>query len=59
MHPNIPGPYETKLKIALRRVELMLMALMAPEFVVTWAMRQWIVARRLAKERHESEFVER
>lgn len=49
VHPNIPGPDETTLMIMLRRLKLMLMALLAPEFVVVWAMRQWFVAYRLKK----------
>jgi hypothetical protein len=56
IHPNIPGPDDSSLKIALRRVKLMVMALVAPELVVGWAMRQWCVARTLAK-KHRSKFV--
>src|ERR1700730_3906871 len=56
MHPNISGPYEKWHRIALRRVGLMTAALIAPEFVVVWAMRQRIVARRLAEE-HQGENV--
>jgi hypothetical protein len=47
IHPNIPGPDEGWLKVALRRVHLMLCALSAPELIIAWAMRQRIVARRL------------
>jgi hypothetical protein len=49
LHPNIPGPDESTLKITLRRVKLMAMALIAPELVVVWAMRQWLVSRTLAE----------
>jgi len=49
LHPNIPGPDDSRLRIFLRRVELMVLALIAPEFVVLWAMRQWLVSRRLTE----------
>ncbi|TDL14490.1 hypothetical protein BD410DRAFT_845987 [Rickenella mellea] len=50
IHPNIPAPYESSFEIGLRRLGVVIMALIAPELVIMWAMRQWIVARRLAKE---------
>lgn len=37
------------MKGKLRRVQFMVMALIAPELVVVWAMRQWLVAHRLAQ----------
>ena len=49
VHPNIPGPEERWIKIASRRVGIMLMAIIAPEVVMTWALRQWFTARRLAR----------
>src|ERR1700691_4954496 len=48
LHPNIPSPGDSPLRIALRRAKLMVMALIAPELIVLWAMRQWLVSRRLA-----------
>jgi hypothetical protein len=49
IHPNVPGPDEKWLKVALRRVGLMVGTLIAPELIIAWAMRQRIAARRLAK----------
>ena len=49
LHPNIPGPDDSSLEIAFRGVKLMVIALIAPELVVQWAMRQWLVSPRLAK----------
>jgi hypothetical protein len=49
VHPNIPGPHDTSLTIALRRVKVMVLALIAPELVILWAIRQWFVASRLAE----------
>jgi hypothetical protein len=58
LHPNIPGPHEQRAKPALRRVGLMVLALIAPELVISWAMRQRVAAGRLAAE-HKSEFVKK
>lgn len=46
LHPNIPNP---EVVVTLRRVKITGMALLTPELVVMWAMRQWFVARRLAE----------
>jgi len=48
MHPNIPSPDERWPRIALRRVGLMLLSLIAPEAIVAWALRQRQVAVELA-----------
>lgn len=56
VHPNVPGPDDTWFTINLRHVELMLLAIIAPEAVILWAMRQWVFARKFAKQ-HESAFV--
>ena len=45
LHPNIPGPDDSSLEIAFRGVKLMVIALIAPELVVQWAMRQWLVSQ--------------
>jgi hypothetical protein len=56
VHPNIPNAEDKWFTTALRRLQLMVMALIAPEFVILWAMRQWLAACSLAKE-HKSAFV--
>jgi hypothetical protein len=56
MHPNIPNAEENWFTTVLRRLQLMVMALIAPEIVILWAMRQWFAARALAK-KHKSMFV--
>jgi hypothetical protein len=48
MHPNIPGPDERWPRIAVRRVGLMLLALIVPEATVSWALRQRGLAVNLA-----------
>ena len=49
IHPNIPAPNESSLRIFLRRLELMFWAVIAPEMIITWALRQWSGARHLEK----------
>ena len=52
VHPNIPRPDDSLIKKALRRLELMLWSIFAPELVIYWAAKQWLAARRLAKTYH-------
>ncbi|KZT19406.1 hypothetical protein NEOLEDRAFT_1142071 [Neolentinus lepideus HHB14362 ss-1] len=49
IHPNIPDQREGQVRRFFRRTRLMIMAVIAPELVIVWATRQWLVARRLAK----------
>ena len=49
IHPNIPAPDESSWRIFLRRLELMFWAVIAPEMIITWALRQWLGAQRLEK----------
>jgi len=49
LHMNIPGRNTKWYMIALRKAGVMLLALIAPEIVIMWAMRQWLVAHRIAK----------
>ncbi|KAG2353828.1 hypothetical protein BDR07DRAFT_1465403 [Suillus spraguei] len=56
IHPNIPSPKDSPLRILWRRLGIMIMALIAPELIVTWAMRQWFSARRVTKQFKESEY---
>lgn len=60
VHPNIPHPTTPSAKISrlretvncfLHRLMLMMMALIAPELIIIWAMRQYLAARRLAESR--------
>jgi hypothetical protein len=54
VHPNIPDPDEAWPKVTLRRVGLMLATLVVPEAIISWALRQRLAARKLAKD-HEGE----
>ena len=49
VHPNIPGPNESSWRIYLRRLELMFWTVIGPEFIISWAFRQWLGARELEK----------
>ena len=49
IHPNIPGPNISRWVIFLRRVRLIFVAMVAPEAVMMWAMKQWIAAYKLGK----------
>ena len=49
VHPNIPGSDESWWRIFLRRLELMFWSAFAPEMIITWALRQWLGARKLKK----------
>ena len=49
VHPNIPSPNESRWRIFFRRLELMFWAVIGPEMIITWALRQWLSARRIEK----------
>ncbi|KAG1844516.1 hypothetical protein DFJ58DRAFT_27193 [Suillus subalutaceus] len=45
IHPNILSPKDSPYGILRRQLGIIIMALIAPELIVTWAMRQWFSAR--------------
>ncbi|KAF9008016.1 hypothetical protein BDQ17DRAFT_1237610 [Cyathus striatus] len=47
VHPNMPSPGDEWWKILWRRLKTMYWALMTPELVLTWAVRQLIGARKI------------
>lgn len=47
IHPNIPDPNEGNIRRAIRRIELMLWALISPELIIFWALNQWTSARAI------------
>ncbi|KAF9457847.1 hypothetical protein BDZ94DRAFT_1272093, partial [Collybia nuda] len=50
VHPNVPDPEHGLVKLALHRLGLMLLSIIAPEIVVLWALRQRMVAQQLRKD---------
>ncbi|KAJ7847934.1 hypothetical protein B0H14DRAFT_2356928, partial [Mycena olivaceomarginata] len=49
VHPNIPYPNDRAVIVALRNARTMVIALIAPEFIVLAAMRQWLASRDIAE----------
>ena len=50
IHPNIPGMDESRFIVMSRRLFIMVMALVAPELIITWAARQYFSARSTAED---------
>lgn len=50
IRPNMPNPGEHWTAGALRRLQFLVLGLIAPELLTTWALRQWIVARKIRAE---------
>ncbi|KAJ7187256.1 hypothetical protein C8R46DRAFT_1207215 [Mycena filopes] len=51
VHPNLPAPHRGPLKATLRRLGMMLVAVIAPELIVFFAARQLVAARQFAHPR--------
>ncbi|KAF8998976.1 hypothetical protein BDQ17DRAFT_1247126 [Cyathus striatus] len=47
IHPNAPDPAEEDWKAIWRRFKIMYASLMAPELALTWAVRQFLGARKI------------
>ncbi|KAG1730952.1 uncharacterized protein EDB91DRAFT_737689 [Suillus paluster] len=56
VHPNIPGVGDGKFAIASRRLLVMVMVLIAPELIITWAAAQFFSARAAAKDFNDCAF---
>lgn len=54
IHRNIPGPNQTWISIHLDWVKIIVLALLVPEWVLAWAVRQFINARCIAAELEEA-----
>lgn len=50
IHPNIPSPTDTRWIILKRRIVTALCALVAPEAITLWALRQRFAAGRIARD---------
>ncbi|TFK70478.1 hypothetical protein BDN72DRAFT_535855 [Pluteus cervinus] len=49
LHPNVPDPKATNWQRIYGRLKITFYALIAPEAVIWWALRQWYGARKIAK----------
>ncbi|KAF8169803.1 hypothetical protein BJ912DRAFT_1048178 [Pholiota molesta] len=50
IHPNIPAPTDSWWTCFKRQIVTMIYALLAPELITTWALRQRLAARRIRNE---------
>ena len=50
VHPNVPSPKAKWLHAVLLRVAVTVCALLVPEYVVAWSIRQWLVATHIGRE---------
>ncbi|KAF8171311.1 hypothetical protein BJ912DRAFT_911624 [Pholiota molesta] len=53
IHPNIPAPTDSWWTCFKRQIVTMVYALLAPELITTWALRQRLAARRIMNEYNE------
>ncbi|KAF8969315.1 hypothetical protein BDZ97DRAFT_1915280 [Flammula alnicola] len=53
VHPNIPGPRDSGWTCFKRQVVTMFYAMVAPEFMALWAMRQYSGARKIMRDYNE------
>ncbi|KAJ7614802.1 hypothetical protein FB45DRAFT_936097 [Roridomyces roridus] len=50
VHPNVPAPDRSALALFLRKLKMMLIAIIAPEIMVGFAARQYFAARKISNE---------
>lgn len=44
VHPNVPWRNEGRWTLLARRIFLMIFSILTPEFMIMWALKQWIGA---------------
>ena len=49
IHPNVPAREDGRFTVTFRRVKVVFLALIMPELIVLWAIRQWLVARWISR----------
>ncbi|KAF7973380.1 hypothetical protein HWV62_15477 [Athelia sp. TMB] len=54
VHKNMPGPEQTWISVQLESLKVVIMTLLVPEWVLAWAVRQFLRAREIAKELEEA-----
>ena len=50
IRPNIPSPYDSKLRILSAKLNVLFWVLVCPELIAFWTFRQWFVAKRISDE---------
>ncbi|KAG1845231.1 hypothetical protein C8R48DRAFT_734540, partial [Suillus tomentosus] len=54
IHPNIPSPEDSPLRVLLQLTGTTTIALIAPELIIAWGMHQWFSARRVTRQFEKS-----
>jgi hypothetical protein len=49
VHPNLPAPDDSKARVFGRRMKIVLVAILAPEYILFWALQQRKAAKELVK----------
>ena len=50
IRPNIPSPYDSKLRILGTKLKILFWILVSPELVACWTFRQWFEAGKIAED---------
>lgn len=53
VHKNMPGPEQSWISVQIESLKVVVMTLLVPEWVLAWAVRQFLRAREIAKELEE------
>ncbi|KZP33124.1 hypothetical protein FIBSPDRAFT_706862, partial [Athelia psychrophila] len=53
VHRNLPNPASGGFTVTMEQISITVLALLVPEYIVVWVIRQWIVAREISKEFNE------
>ena len=54
VHKNIPGPKQSWISVQVESLKVVVMTLLVPEWVLAWAVRQFLRARQIAEELEEA-----
>src|ERR1700761_1464759 len=55
IHPNVPNAKHSSYRVLFDKFSITFLALLAPELMVIWALRQWVSARRILQ-KYKSQF---
>ncbi|KAF7973379.1 hypothetical protein HWV62_15475 [Athelia sp. TMB] len=54
VHKNMPGPEQSWISVQIESLKVIVVTLLVPEWVLAWALRQFLKARQIAKELEEA-----
>ncbi|KZP34087.1 hypothetical protein FIBSPDRAFT_711696, partial [Athelia psychrophila] len=49
VHWNVPDPRSGMICVNLDRIAITICALLVPEYIIGWAVRQWLTAQQIAQ----------